>query len=219
MYNRFAGGQDRALRLLERSLADPGNASSADVVWVAEVDGRVAGAMAAFPVDEAVARSAAFLRLALRAAPPWRWPQALMLYWAGGRAAPSPPSPSFYVDALATDPALRRRGAAAPPVRSWRRPSARLAGAGCPRSRSTPPSAIARPGRCTRALSSRRSPTGRPAAGCRGSCARQATALTLITSRSAATTCSISPSLSSPKKGSASDRRATSSHTGNSPSR
>jgi ribosomal protein S18 acetylase RimI-like enzyme len=112
MYNRFAGGPDRALRLLERSLAEPGNASSADVVWVAEVDGRVAGAMAGFPVDEAVARSTAFLRLALGSAPPWRWPKALMLYWAGGRAAPSPPSPSFYVDALATDPALRRRGAA-----------------------------------------------------------------------------------------------------------
>lgn len=112
MYNRFAGGEGRALRLLERSLAEPGNASSADVVWVAEVEGRVAAAMAAFPVDEAVSRSAAFLRLTLRAAPPWRWPRALMLYWAGGRAAPSPPSPSFYVDALATDPALRRRGAA-----------------------------------------------------------------------------------------------------------
>ena len=56
MYNRFAGGQERALRLLERSLAEPGNASSADVVWVAEVDGRVAAAMAAFPVDEAVTR-------------------------------------------------------------------------------------------------------------------------------------------------------------------
>jgi ribosomal protein S18 acetylase RimI-like enzyme len=112
MYNRFAGGQHRALRLLERSLAEPGNASSADVVWLAEVDGRVAAAMAAFPVAEAVARSAAFLRLALRTAPPWRWPRALMLYWAGGRAAPSPPSPSFYVDALATNPGLRRRGAA-----------------------------------------------------------------------------------------------------------
>ena len=112
MYDRFAGGQERALRLLERSLAEPGNASSAEVVWVAEVDGRVAAAMAAFPVDEAVSRSAAFLRLALRGVPPWKWPRTLMLYWAGARAAPSPPSPSFYVDALATGPALRRRGAA-----------------------------------------------------------------------------------------------------------
>jgi ribosomal protein S18 acetylase RimI-like enzyme len=112
MYDRFAGGRQRALRLLERSLAEPGNASSADVVWVAELDGRVAATMAAFVVDEAVARSTAFLRLALRAAPPWRWVSALLLYWAGGRAAPRPPRPSIYVDALATDVAFRRRGAA-----------------------------------------------------------------------------------------------------------
>ena len=112
MYNRFAGGQERALRLLERSLRVPGTASSAEVVWIAEIDGQVAAAMAAFPVNEAVSRSASFLRLALRVAPPWRWPRALSLYWAGGRAAPTPPSGAFYVDALATDPAFRRRGAA-----------------------------------------------------------------------------------------------------------
>jgi ribosomal protein S18 acetylase RimI-like enzyme len=112
MYDRFSGGRERALRLLERSLARPGTASSADVVWVAELDGRPAGAMAAFPVDEAVARSRAFLRLALRSLPPWRWPGALSLYRAGGRAAPAPPAESLYVDALATDPGLRRRGVA-----------------------------------------------------------------------------------------------------------
>jgi ribosomal protein S18 acetylase RimI-like enzyme len=112
MYNRFAGGSDRALRLLERSLALPGTASSAEVVWVAELDGRVAAAMAAFPVEEAIPRSAAFMRLALRHTPPWVWPRALLLYWVGGRAAPAPPAPAFYVDALATDPARRRRGAA-----------------------------------------------------------------------------------------------------------
>jgi ribosomal protein S18 acetylase RimI-like enzyme len=112
MYDRFAGGRDRALRVLERSLGEPGNASSADVVWVATLEGRVAGAMAAFPVDQAADRARAFLWLALRGAPPWRWPVALRLYWAGGRAAPAPPSSSLYVDALATDPELRRRGAA-----------------------------------------------------------------------------------------------------------
>ncbi|MEA2419845.1 MAG: Acetyltransferase family [Thermoleophilaceae bacterium] len=112
MYNRFAGGETRALRVLERSLGAPGNASSADVVWLAELDGAVAGAMAAFPVEQTATRSAAFLRLALRTAPPWRWPAALLLYWLGGRAAPTPPGPSFYVDALATDPGLRRRGVA-----------------------------------------------------------------------------------------------------------
>ncbi|MGH2744577.1 MAG: GNAT family N-acetyltransferase [Thermoleophilaceae bacterium] len=112
MYDRFAGGRERALRVLERSLEVPGNASSAEVVWVAALEGQVAAAMAAFPVDEAEARARAFLRLALRGAPPWRWPVALYLYWAGGRAAPSPPASALYVDALASDPRFRRRGAA-----------------------------------------------------------------------------------------------------------
>jgi ribosomal protein S18 acetylase RimI-like enzyme len=112
MYDRFTGSRERALRVLERSLGEPGNASSADTVWVVELDGTVASAMAAFPVDEAPARSRAFLRLALRSASPMRWPAALFLYWAGGRAAPSPPGGAFYVDALATDAAFRRRGAA-----------------------------------------------------------------------------------------------------------
>jgi ribosomal protein S18 acetylase RimI-like enzyme len=112
MYDRFAGGRERAMRALRRAFDEPGNASSAEVVWVVELEGRVAGAMAAFPVDEAAARSRAFLGLALRGAPPWRWPTALFLYWAGGRAAPSPPASALYVDALATDPELRRRGAA-----------------------------------------------------------------------------------------------------------
>ncbi|HZC12546.1 MAG TPA: hypothetical protein VE270_00880, partial [Thermoleophilaceae bacterium] len=66
MYDRFAGGRERALRVLRRSLDEPGNASSAEVVWVAAVDDKVAGAMAAFPVDEAAIRARAFLRLALR---------------------------------------------------------------------------------------------------------------------------------------------------------
>ncbi len=112
MYDRFAGGRERALRLLERSLAEPGNASSAEVVWVAGLDAVPAAAMAAFPVGEATARSSAFLRLALRSTSAGRWPRLLFLYWAGGRAAPSPPARAFYVDALATEPALRRRGAA-----------------------------------------------------------------------------------------------------------
>jgi GNAT superfamily N-acetyltransferase len=112
MYDRFSGGRERALRVLERSLGESGNASSAEAIWVAEVDERPVGVMAAFPVDEAGDRSRAFLRLALRSSPPWRWPAALYLYWAGGRAAPTPPASAFYVDALATDPDFRRQGAA-----------------------------------------------------------------------------------------------------------
>ena len=50
--------------------------------------------------------------MTLRGTPPWRWPTALYLYWAGGRAAPSPPASAFYIDALATSRGFRRRGAA-----------------------------------------------------------------------------------------------------------
>jgi ribosomal protein S18 acetylase RimI-like enzyme len=112
MYDRFSGGRVRALRTLERAFHEPGNAASAETIRLAVIDDRLAGAMAAFPVDEAAARSRAFLRLALRGSPVWHWPGALRLYWLGGRVSPNPPRSAFYIDALATDPGLRRRGAA-----------------------------------------------------------------------------------------------------------
>jgi ribosomal protein S18 acetylase RimI-like enzyme len=112
MYDRFAGGRDQALGLLRHAFESPGNNASAEVVQVAQMDGEVAAALAAFPVGEASSRASAFLRLALRTVPPWRWPSALWLYWTGARAAPSPPNSSLYVDALATDPEKQRRGAA-----------------------------------------------------------------------------------------------------------
>ena len=112
MYDRFAGGRERALGLIERAYAEPGNAHSVDTVWVAELDGAVVGAMAAFPVEEGLPRARSFLGLTLRVVRPWHWPRTLWLYWAGGRASPSPPATAFYVDALATSPAVRRRGVA-----------------------------------------------------------------------------------------------------------
>jgi GNAT superfamily N-acetyltransferase len=112
MYDRYAGGAERALRLLERAFRGRGTNASADVITVAEVEGRLAAAMAAFPADEIATRGSTFLRLTLRSVPPWRAPGALRLYWAGMRAAPSPPYGALYVDALATTPELRRRGAA-----------------------------------------------------------------------------------------------------------
>jgi ribosomal protein S18 acetylase RimI-like enzyme len=112
MYDRFMGGREQALRVLRRAFATTGTNASAEVVTVAELDGRVAGVLAAFPVEETVPRAEAFLRLTLRALPPWRWASALWLYYSGARAAPHPPVRALYVDALATDPAVRRRGAA-----------------------------------------------------------------------------------------------------------
>jgi ribosomal protein S18 acetylase RimI-like enzyme len=112
MYDRFAGGSERAARVLCRAFETPGNNASREVISVAELDGRVAGALAAFPVQETVTRAGAFLRLALRSIPPWRWPSALWLYWSGARAVPSPPESALYIDALAVEESLRRRGAA-----------------------------------------------------------------------------------------------------------
>jgi ribosomal protein S18 acetylase RimI-like enzyme len=112
MYDRFAGSGERALALLARAVDTPGNSASAEVVAVGELEGRPAGAMAAFPVAEAPARARAFLRLTLRSIPPVRWPGALWLYWAGAHAAPTPPEATLYVDALAVDESARRRGVA-----------------------------------------------------------------------------------------------------------
>jgi ribosomal protein S18 acetylase RimI-like enzyme len=112
MYMRFSAGRERALATLERAFAEPGNVASGEVAWLVELNGRPAAAMAAFPVAEAGVRSRAFLRLTLRGTPVWHWPSTLRLYWAGGRATPKPRERSLYIDALATDPAFRRRGAA-----------------------------------------------------------------------------------------------------------
>lgn len=113
MYDRFAGGRERALALLREALPAAGNTSSAEVVCLAELEGRVVGAMAAFPVEEAGTRARAFLRLTLHSLPPGRRPAALWLFWAGARAAPAPREDSLYVDSLAVDRSYRRRGVAA----------------------------------------------------------------------------------------------------------
>ena len=112
MYERFSGGRERALATLEQAFDTPGNLASIEVTWVAEVDGQPAAAMAAFPVSEAAERSRAYIDLTLRGTPFWRWPGVMRLYWMGGRASPKPREHSLYIDALATDAAFRRRGAA-----------------------------------------------------------------------------------------------------------
>jgi ribosomal protein S18 acetylase RimI-like enzyme len=112
MYDRFAGGKERALRLLERSFGRPGTNASAETVWVAERDGRVAGAISAFPIREGERRGRALLRLTLATAPPWHWPAALGVYRLGSRLTPPAPPGAFYVDGLAIDPEHRRRGIA-----------------------------------------------------------------------------------------------------------
>lgn len=112
MYDAYAGGREPALRLLRRSFGAQGTSASAEVVLVACAGECVAGALAGFPIREGPGRGRSFLRLTLATLPPWRWPAAIRLYRLGGRITPPAPSGSFYVDGLATAPALRRRGAA-----------------------------------------------------------------------------------------------------------
>ena len=112
MYDRYAGSRKLAERAIRRGLRTEGTTASADVVWVAELDGRLAGVIAAMPYDEWTPRAHRFLRVTLRSIPPWRWPGALWLYRASGRIAPEPAHACLYVDSLATSPAERRRGVA-----------------------------------------------------------------------------------------------------------
>jgi ribosomal protein S18 acetylase RimI-like enzyme len=112
LYDLFAGGPGRAARVLHAAYGRPGNSSSREIVTVAELDGRVAGAIAAFPVPEGDARARAFLRLTLARMPPWRWPRTLRIFRLGGRMTPPAPIDALYVDALATASEYRRRGVA-----------------------------------------------------------------------------------------------------------
>jgi ribosomal protein S18 acetylase RimI-like enzyme len=109
IYDRFAGNRERAVAILERAFSEPGSVASSEVVWIVEVEGRPVAAMAAFPISEGPDRARSFVRLALRRVPFWLWGRTLRLYSAGTRVARGD---SLYIDALATDPAFRRRGAA-----------------------------------------------------------------------------------------------------------
>ena len=112
MYDRLAGNRALAERALRRALTREQTTASADVVWVAELDGAVVGAMAAMPYAEWTPRAHRFLRSTLLTVPPWRWPRALWLYRSSGRTAPEPSASSLYIDSLATALEQRRRGVA-----------------------------------------------------------------------------------------------------------
>lgn len=109
-YDIYGGGRRRALRLIEAALRRPGNFASRETVLVAEVDGRVAGALGGFPVAEGKVRARRFLRIVVLRTPPWRWPRLLWIHRAGERATPPAPPGSFYIDAVATEAGFRRRG-------------------------------------------------------------------------------------------------------------
>lgn len=112
MYDLFAGSRERAGRILRAAYRRDGSSASHETVLLAELDGRVAGALAAFPVADGDARAREFLRIALLRTPPWRWPRTLRVFRLGGELTPPAPADALYVDALATGAEFRRRGIA-----------------------------------------------------------------------------------------------------------
>ena len=68
--------------------------------------------LAAFPTDDGDELARRFVRLTLAHSPPWRIPALFRHLRATAAVSPHPPAGMLYVDALATDPAHRRRGVA-----------------------------------------------------------------------------------------------------------
>jgi ribosomal protein S18 acetylase RimI-like enzyme len=111
-YDRLAGGEERARRLLAALYPRERHTASWQVCRVAVVDDAVAGVLAAFPVADGEDLARRFLRMALRRVPPWRLPGLVRHLRAASAVSPHPPPGVLYVDALAVDPAWRRQGVA-----------------------------------------------------------------------------------------------------------
>ena len=111
-YDAYAGDEAAARAMLRRVYRRGGHTASAEVTRVAEADGRVVGAIVAFPAEDGERLARRFMTLTLPRIPPWRWPRLLRHLHAAARVSPAPPADSWYVDALAVAPDERRRGIA-----------------------------------------------------------------------------------------------------------
>jgi len=112
LHDRFAGGRARALDLITQAFDSTGHSGSAEVVRVAEIDGRPAGVIGCYPNWEGSARGRADVKLGLRGRPLLRRPGMLAFVYRMQRAIPESPKEALYVDALATSPGFRRQGVA-----------------------------------------------------------------------------------------------------------
>lgn len=79
---------------------------------MAELEGRVAGVLAGFPLEDEDRYTRRFLRAAMLRIPVHRWPGIARSMWVAGQLTPPPPPGSWYVDALAVEPGARRLGVA-----------------------------------------------------------------------------------------------------------
>ena len=127
-YDVYAGGEERARRLLELVYPRRAHAASYEVCRVAELDGEVVGVLAGFPVRDGDRLARRFVALTFPRLPLHRWPGLLRHLHASGRVAPRPPLGAWYVDALAVAGAAQRKGVATALLREAER-AARAAGA------------------------------------------------------------------------------------------
>jgi ribosomal protein S18 acetylase RimI-like enzyme len=111
-YDRYAGGEARARRLLAAVYPRSRHTASWEVCRVALMGDVVAGVLAAFPADDCEVLARRFIRLTFRRIPPWRLPPLVRHLHASAAVSPQPPLGMLYVDALAVDSAWRRRGVA-----------------------------------------------------------------------------------------------------------
>jgi ribosomal protein S18 acetylase RimI-like enzyme len=111
-YDRYAGGEARARRLLEAVYPRERHTASWEVCRVALIGDAVAGVLAAFPAADGEALARRFIRLTLGRVPPWRLPALFRHLRAAAAISPHPPTGLLYVDALAVDAQWRRRGVA-----------------------------------------------------------------------------------------------------------
>jgi ribosomal protein S18 acetylase RimI-like enzyme len=112
-YDAYAGGGARARALLEAIYPRRGHAASYELCHVAIAPGgALVGVVAGFPVPDGDRLARHFVRLSVPRLPVWTWPATLRHLRAAGRVSPTPPLNAYYVDALAVDPAHRRRGIA-----------------------------------------------------------------------------------------------------------
>ncbi len=111
-YDAYTGSPERARRMLEAMWPKPGHTAGHDVCRVADADGEVIGAIVGFPSADGDALARRFVLVSLLRLPVHRWPQVVRHLRASAEVMPVPPRRSYYVDALAVDPAHRRRGTA-----------------------------------------------------------------------------------------------------------
>jgi ribosomal protein S18 acetylase RimI-like enzyme len=111
-YAAYAGGPERARRLLRLLYPRRGHTASWEICRVAVAGDAVVGVLAAFPARDGDALARRFVRLTLLHTPPWRIPPLMRHLRATAAISPDPPDGMLYVDALATAPEQRRRGVA-----------------------------------------------------------------------------------------------------------